>query len=43
MSHDLRTPLTSIMGYLGVIEEGKYKDEVQMMYYVDIAYEKSKI
>ena len=42
VSHDLRTPLTSIMGYLGVIEEGKYKDEVQMMYYVDIAYEKSK-
>ncbi|MFL8712661.1 sensor histidine kinase [Clostridioides sp. GD02377] len=42
VSHDLRTPLTSIMGYLGLIEEGKYKDEVQMMYYVNIAYEKSK-
>ena len=42
VSHDLRTPLTSIMGYLGVIEEGKYKDEVQMMCYVDSAYEKSK-
>ncbi|MCI9978376.1 GHKL domain-containing protein [Clostridioides difficile] len=42
VSHDLRTPLTSIMGYLGLIEEGKYKDEVQMMYYVNIAYEKLK-
>lgn len=42
VSHDLRTPLTSIMGYLGLIEEGKYKDEVQMMYYVNIAYEKSQ-
>lgn len=42
VSHDLRTPLTSIMGYLGLIEEGKYKDEVQLMYYVNIAYEKSK-
>lgn len=42
VSHDLRTPLTSIMGYLGLIEEGKYKDEVQMMYYINIAYEKSK-
>lgn len=42
VSHDLRTPLTSIMGYLGLIEEGKYKDEVQMMYYINIAYEKAK-
>ncbi|UWD49258.1 ATP-binding protein [Clostridioides difficile] len=42
VSHDLRTPLTSIMGYLGLIEDGKYKDEVQLMYYVNIAYEKSK-
>ena len=28
VSHDLRTPLTSIIGYLNLIEEGKYKDEV---------------
>lgn len=41
VSHDLRTPLTSIIGYLNIIEEGKYKDEVELMYYVDIAYEKS--
>lgn len=41
VSHDLRTPLTSIIGYLNLIEEGKYKDEVELMYYVDIAYHKS--
>ncbi len=41
VSHDLRTPLTSIIGYLNLIEEGKYKDEVELMYYVDIAYDKS--
>lgn len=42
VSHDLRTPLTSIIGYLRLIEEDKYKDEVELRYYVDIAYEKSK-
>ena len=41
VSHDLRTPLTSIIGYLKLIEEGKYKDEVELMYYVDIVYNKS--
>lgn len=41
VSHDLRTPLTSIIGYLNLIEDGKYKDEVELMYYVHIAYEKS--
>ena len=41
VSHDLRTPLTSIIGYLNLIEDGKYKDEVELMYYIDIAYEKS--
>ena len=41
VSHDLRTPLTSIIGYLNLIEDGKYKDEVELMYYIDIAYKKS--
>ncbi|MEG0855346.1 MAG: HAMP domain-containing sensor histidine kinase [Terrisporobacter sp.] len=41
VSHDLRTPLTSIIGYLNLIEEGKYKDEVELIYYTNIAYEKS--
>lgn len=41
VSHDLRTPLTSIKGYLGLINDDKYRDEVQLRHYVDIAYEKS--
>lgn len=42
VSHDLRTPLTSILGFLEVIEEDRYKDETELRYYVDIAYEKAK-
>ncbi|MGL5315456.1 MAG: sensor histidine kinase [Peptostreptococcaceae bacterium] len=42
VSHDLRTPLTSILGYLNLIEEDKYKDELELRYYTTIAYEKSK-
>ncbi|WP_415639907.1 sensor histidine kinase [Paenibacillus lupini] len=41
VSHDLRTPLTSIVGYLGLIEEDRYRDEVELRHYVQIAYEKS--
>lgn len=41
VSHDLRTPLTSILGYLGLIQNDQYKDEVELRYYVDIAYHKS--
>ena len=42
VSHDLRTPLTSIKGYLGLINDDKYRDEVQLRHYVDIAYQKSE-
>ncbi|NIK69735.1 MULTISPECIES: ATP-binding protein [unclassified Paenibacillus] len=41
VSHDLRTPLTSILGFLEVIEKDRYKDETELRYYVNIAYEKS--
>ncbi|MCS7458787.1 ATP-binding protein [Paenibacillus doosanensis] len=41
VSHDLRTPLTSVIGYLRLIEEDRYRDEVELRYYVNIAYEKS--
>lgn len=27
VSHDIRTPLTSIIGYLGLIEDGQYHSE----------------
>ncbi|MDQ0165884.1 sensor histidine kinase [Bacillus horti] len=42
VSHDLRTPLTSVIGYLRLIDEDRYKDEVDLRYYVSIAYDKSK-
>lgn len=41
VSHDLRTPLTSIIGYLELIEEDHYKDEVEFRYYSNIAYSKA--
>ncbi|MBD2846779.1 HAMP domain-containing histidine kinase [Paenibacillus sp. IB182496] len=41
VSHDLRTPLTSIIGYLGLIEQDRYRDEVELRHYVQIAYDKS--
>ncbi|UKL00977.1 sensor histidine kinase [Brevibacillus brevis] len=42
VSHDLRTPLTSIIGYLGLIEQNKQKDEEKLKHYAHIAYEKAK-
>ncbi|NMM63731.1 HAMP domain-containing histidine kinase [Clostridium sp. P21] len=40
VSHDLRTPLTSVLGYLELISNQKYADDVQLQHYVDIAYTK---
>lgn len=34
MSHDLRTPLTSIMLYTEILLKGRYKDEGQLLEYV---------
>ncbi|GIP33951.1 cell wall metabolism sensor histidine kinase WalK [Paenibacillus sp. J2TS4] len=42
VSHDLRTPLTSINGYLGLVEQDRYRDEVELRYYVNIAYDKAQ-
>ncbi|GAA0350880.1 HAMP domain-containing sensor histidine kinase [Alkalibacterium iburiense] len=42
VSHDIRTPLTSIIGYLGLIEEGRYESEEEVKKYVHTAFEKSK-
>jgi signal transduction histidine kinase len=41
VSHDLRTPLTSILGFLEVIHEDRYRDEVELRHYMTIVYEKS--
>lgn len=42
VSHDLRTPLTSIMGYLGLLIDKRYENEEQMKDYLGIAYSKSQ-
>ncbi|MCY9588798.1 HAMP domain-containing protein [Paenibacillus chitinolyticus] len=46
VSHDLRTPLTLIIGYLRLLKDKDYKDEEQAANYMQIAYgraEKLKI
>lgn len=42
ISHDLRTPLTSIMGYLKLISDKKYEDQRQLEDFINIAYGKSE-
>lgn len=42
LSHDLRTPLTSIIGYLRLIEDRQYHSEEDILKYSHIAYEKAK-
>jgi signal transduction histidine kinase len=38
VSHDLRTPLTSILGYLKLIKDKAYKNNDQLENYIQIAY-----
>lgn len=42
VSHDIRTPLTSIIGYLGLIEDRQFKNQKDLLQYTHIAYVKSK-
>lgn len=42
VAHDLRTPLTSIIGYMGWIREQKDLDAETRNKYVEIAYDKAK-
>ncbi|KOY74037.1 HAMP domain-containing histidine kinase [Apilactobacillus kunkeei] len=42
VSHDIRTPLTSIIGYLGLIENKQYTSEEDLAKYVHIAYSKAR-
>ena len=42
VSHDLRTPLTSIMGYIGLVKDGRYDSEETKKEYLDIAFNKSE-
>jgi len=41
ISHDIRTPLTTMMGYLDLLREGQVADETQKSAYVETVYEKS--
>jgi len=42
VSHDLRTPLTSIMGYIGLVKDGRYENDETMKEYLNIAFNKSE-
>jgi len=42
VSHDLRTPLTSIMGYIGLVKDGKYDNEETKNEYLNIAFNKAE-
>ncbi|WP_179396191.1 sensor histidine kinase [Lacticaseibacillus absianus] len=42
VSHDIRTPLTSIIGYLGLIEDKQYRSEEELVRYTHTAYLKAK-
>lgn len=42
VSHDIRTPLTSIIGYLGLIEERRFSSTNEAADYVHTAYKKAK-
>lgn len=42
VSHDLKTPLTSIKGYLEIIKSKKGYNQVQLEQYIDIVYNKSQ-
>lgn len=43
VSHDLRTPLTSVLGYLDYIEQDRCREETEVRYYVGIAYQKALV
>ncbi|MGY3747689.1 sensor histidine kinase [Vagococcus salmoninarum] len=42
ISHDIRTPLTSIIGYLGLIEDQQYRNQEDLLKYTHTAYSKAK-
>jgi signal transduction histidine kinase len=42
VSHDIRTPLTSIIGYLGLVEDGRYVSHEEALGYIKTAYKKSR-
>ncbi|MEO2506431.1 histidine kinase dimerization/phospho-acceptor domain-containing protein [Clostridium paraputrificum] len=41
ISHELKTPLTIILGYLDIIKTKAYKSENEEKKYIEMAYEKA--
>ena len=41
LSHDLRTPLSSVLGYSEMLKNGIYDDEEEQRQYIDIIYRKA--
>ena len=41
VAHDLRSPITSIIGYLELIDNDRYRDEVQLRYYIEVVHDKA--
>lgn len=42
ISHDLRSPLTSIIGYIDLIKKNRFRNEAEFNEYVDTIYNKSQ-
>ncbi len=42
VSHDIRIPLTSIIGYLGLLKNGAVTSQEDMLKYINIAYDKAE-
>ncbi|KRM06150.1 MAG: HAMP domain-containing sensor histidine kinase [Liquorilactobacillus ghanensis] len=42
VSHDIRTPLTSIIGYLGLIEDKQYHSQAELLKYTHTAFLKAR-